>query len=64
MSFFAVLGLLIFAGVISLVIKKAPFIDEPYKTYALWFIWVCVVLYLAYAFLGPFPNPTIHTHRG
>ena len=64
MSLFAVLGLLILAGIVSLGIKKAPFIDEPYKSYALWAIWVFVVLYLAWTFFGPFPNPMIHTHRG
>ena len=64
MSFFSVIGLLILAAVVSLVIWKAPFIVEPYKSYILWFVWACVVLYLAWVFFGPFPNPMIHTRHG
>jgi hypothetical protein len=64
MSLFTVLGILILAGIISLVIKNAPFIDEPYKGYALLAIWVFVVLYLAWSFFGPFPDVRIPGRRG
>lgn len=37
---------LVVAGVVAFLIKRAPFIDEPYKSYALYLIMAVVVLYL------------------
>ena len=56
MSLFTALALILFAGVVSFLIYKAPFVAEPYKSGACWLILVVVVLYIAYAILGPFPD--------
>lgn len=47
------------AGVIALLVNRAPFIDPPYKQFITWGIWVFVVLYIAFAILGPLPNMCI-----
>lgn len=41
------------AGAVSLLIKKAPFIDGEYKPYALWVVLLIVVVLIIYA-LVPF----------
>lgn len=56
MSLVTLVCLILFAGVICFLITRAPFIAEPYKSGACWVILVCVVLYIAYALLGPLPN--------
>jgi hypothetical protein len=63
MSLFFALAVLLFAGIVAFVIYKAPFVAEPYKSWALWVLLAAVVLYLAYQLLGPFPavrSPTRH----
>jgi len=64
MSLLYLLCLLLVAGLIAFLIKKAPFIDEPYKGYALWVLLAVVILYIVFTLLGPFPNPRIPTRNG
>jgi hypothetical protein len=64
MSLVTLLCIILLAGVIAFLIKKAPFIDEPYKGYALWVLLVVVVLWIAFTLLGPFPNPRIPGRNG
>lgn len=46
------LGLLLVGALISLLISKAPFIPEPWKTYMLYAVWAFILIYVVGAFLG------------
>ena len=52
MSLVSLVVLFIVAGVVSFLIYRAPFIAEPYKTFAQYAILVCVVLYVLFGFFG------------
>ena len=45
--------ILVVAGVVSFLISRAPFIDEPYKSYALYLILAVVVIYLLVVVVVP-----------
>ena len=64
MSLFALIFLIVAAGVVAWLIGKAPFIAEPYKTFAQYALLVVVVLYILFSFLGggfhDVRIPTIH----
>jgi hypothetical protein len=47
-----VLLLLLLGGILSFGIKKAPFIDEPWKTYMIYAVWVFIVIFIVGAMLG------------
>lgn len=64
MSLFTLLLVICAAGLVAFLIKKAPFIDEPYKGFALWVLLAFVVLYILYCFFGPFPDVRIPGRRG
>lgn len=44
------------AGVVAFLVKRAPFVDEPYKTYFLYIVMVVVVLWLLLKVVIPIIN--------
>jgi hypothetical protein len=56
LSLFTLVAIVLLAGVIYYLINAAPFIDPKFKQIAMWLILVAVVLYVAFALLGPFPD--------
>ena len=52
MSFFTLILIILFAGVVVFLIDRAPFIDAQYKSFAKWAILACVVIYILFAIFG------------
>jgi branched-subunit amino acid transport protein len=52
MSFFTLILIILFAGVVVFLIDRAPFVDVQYKSFAKWAILACVVVYILFAIFG------------
>lgn len=47
----AILIVILVAGAIAMLIRKAPFIDEPFKTWGVYLVLVFAVLYILFRVL-------------
>jgi hypothetical protein len=61
---FSILAALLMGAIGYFLLKQAPFVDEPFRSIALWVILAAVVIYcvaVVFGWAGLIPNP-FHAH--